>query len=88
MTLCKYRPQRTYEEQLIVSVWELDHLIYDLETRSEELAADGDADALLFAGAAMAFRNMASLAADANCEYKMDFMREFERDAGTLEEGE
>lgn len=86
MTLCKYRPQRTYPAQLIIDSWEMGHLVDTLNERARELAAGGEAASLLFDGASMALSTLASLAADANCEYRMDFMREFERDAGTLEE--
>jgi len=87
MTLCKYRPQRTYAEQLIVDKWELDALSKQLAKRALEMADNGESDALLFIGACNAFEALMRLAEDGKCEYWFDFMREFEHASG-LEGGD
>lgn len=89
MTLCKYRPQRTYDEQYIIDGWDMRGLLKYLGTRSVELAADGRAEALSFQGAFDALSIIAGLAEDGKCDNWTDFQRQFELRAGTLmEEGD
>ena len=76
MTLCKYRPQRVYGEQLLIDRWELAQLIKMLEKRAVELGDNGELDALLYTGAVM---GLSTLCRERSIEYWTEYMDEFRR---------
>lgn len=55
MTLCKYRPQRTYDAQYILEQNDVNGMMKHLREKTEELGEDGDIAALYYLGAVFAF---------------------------------
>lgn len=86
MTLCKYRPQRTYGEQFIFDEIDVRGAMKYLKSRAQELADEGEIDGLMFTGAYAALSTLMDMARDGTCDYWTDFQREFERRIGTMEE--
>lgn len=92
MTLCKYRPQRTYGEQYIVDELDTRGLIKALDAVIAQRGEDGLADTAYYVGAKLAFevlfRTIGDDGAPKSTEYWTDFMREFARRIEEIEYGE
>ncbi|MBR3158407.1 MAG: hypothetical protein IKF14_05125 [Atopobiaceae bacterium] len=89
MTLCKYRPQRTYDAQFIIDLTDTHGLMKALDQVIHELGEDGDSLTPYYVGARLALSTLLDTAYDDGMvDYWTDFMRAFEKSLQELEGGE
>ncbi len=89
MTLCKYRPQRTYDAQFIFEKNDVNGLLKMLREAVERMGNDGVAATPYYAGALLAFEVMFSNAEnDGMVDMWTDFMALFESALQELEGSE
>ena len=89
MTLCKYRPQRTYDAQYIIEQNDANGLVKMLGEKAEQAAANGLASTLCIIGAQIAFETMFAEARQCGEVDKWtDFMALFDKRLAEMEGGE
>lgn len=64
MTLCKYRPRRTYDGQFLLDENDINGLLKQSKETAEQMRADGMALAPYYEGAALAFDVLFNVARD------------------------
>lgn len=86
MTLCKFRPQRTYDAQFIVEQFDANGLLKVLRETVAEKGEDGLSSTPYYVGALIALEVLfGSAEADGEIDMQTDFMRLFERALEELE---
>jgi hypothetical protein len=81
MTLCKYRPQRTYDAQFIFEQNDVNGLLKKLTDKLKQLGNDGEKEALFYMGALSAFEAIFSTAEhDGIVDMWSDFLELFDAD--------
>lgn len=79
MTLCKFRPQRTYDAQFIVERWDAVGLLRKLDEAIMAMSEDGVAGVDYYVGAYMALRTLLVAAEEGGeVDRWTDFMALFE----------
>ena len=86
MTLCKFRPQRTYDAQFLFDQNDVNGLMKALRTAAGDAARDGLASTAYYAGALVAFETMFSYAGfSGEVDKWTDFMALFDAALRELE---
>lgn len=81
MTLCKYRPQRTYDAQFIFEQNDVNGLLKKTEETLMQRVEDGEESAIFYMGALSAFEVIFSTAEhDGTVDMWSDFLELFEAD--------
>lgn len=81
MTLCKYRPQRTYDAQFIFEQNDVNGLLKKLREKLKQLGDAGEEEALFYMGALSAFEVIFSTAEhDGLVDMWTDFLELFDAD--------
>lgn len=81
MTLCKYRPKRTYDAQFIFEQNDVNGLLKKLREKTMQIGNDGEERALFYMGALSAFEVMFSTAEyDGIVDMWSDFLELFDAD--------
>ena len=89
MTLCKYRPQRTYDAQFIFEQNDVNGLLKKLRESVARLGEEGELSTSYYVGALLAFEVMFGTAeSEGNVDMWTDFLELFESALHDLEEGE
>ena len=89
MTLCKFRPPRNYDAQLLIDMFDLDGLEKRLHEKIAELGEQGMVSTMYYVGALTALQTLAVNAErDGMVDYPDDFMRKFDKALGELGGGE
>ena len=89
MTLCKYRPRRTYDAQFIIEEHDTLGLMKMLEAEADVRRRDGEASTLYYDGARAAFSALFDWARQTGeVDTWMDFMALFGQKAEEMEGGE
>lgn len=79
MTLCKYRPQRTYDAQFILEKNDVNGLLKMLREKVNELGEDGELSTQYYVGALVAFETLFGHAESAGeVDMWSDFLELFE----------
>lgn len=86
MTLCKFRPQRTYDAQFIIDQFDANGLLKVMEHFIDEMGEAGLASTVYYVGARLALETLFNVA-EKNGEVDMwvDFMSAFESALQELE---
>lgn len=89
MTLCKYRPQRTYCAQWIIEKDDVGGLMKSLDATIDGMGEAGLASTPYYVGARLALSTLFDVAQrDGDVDTWVDFMREFEAALEELEGGD
>jgi len=87
MTLCKYRPRRTYDAQFIFEQNDVKGLLKKLREAVARMGEDGVLSTSYYVGALLAFEVMFETAeSEGNVDMWTDFMVLFERELERLGE--
>lgn len=88
MTLCKFRPRRTYDAQYLFDQNDVRGLMKVLDQAVYEMGEAGIASTAYYAGAKLALSTLFECAErDGEVDMWTDFMRSFEAALEELEEG-
>ena len=86
MTLCKYRPQRTYDAQFIFEENDVHGLLKKLDEAVGRMGEEGLTSTRLYVGAYIALKTLFETAkADGEVDMWTDFMSLFESELEELE---